>query len=166
MTSPLPQYPAEFAQSGVEARICNIRLGFQPVLAGLKHLNRLENVLARAEWSDPAIAEGLLFDTEGNLIGGTMSNMFIVERSVMITPDLTRCGVAGVTRARLIQAAASHGMVCSTGQISQERLLQSDEILLVNTIIGVWQVKQVGDKVWMPGMVARHARKWLDEDGD
>lgn len=166
MTAPLPQYPPEFAQTGIEARICNIRLGLQPALAGVKHLNRLENILARAEWGDPAIAEGLLLDTEGNMLGGTMSNLFIVERSALITPDLTRSGVAGLTRARLIQAAAGHGMTCRTGNINQERLLKSDEILLVNSIIGVWQVRQIGNKTWMPGMMARLARKWLDEDND
>ena len=166
MTAPLPQHPPEFAQAGIKARICNLRLSLQPALAGVKHLNRLENILARAEWDDPAIAEGLLLDTESNVIGGTMSNLFIVERSALITPDLTRSGVAGVTRARLIQAAAGHGMTCRTGNISHERLLQSDEILLVNSIIGVWQVRQIGNKTWMPGMVARLVRKWLDDDSD
>lgn len=166
MTTSLPQHPPEFAQTGIVARICNIRLGLQPALAGLKHLNRLENILARAEWSDPAIAEGLLLDTEGNMIGGTMSNLFIVERSVLITPDLTRSGVAGVTRERLMQAAAGHGMVCHSENISHERLLQSDEILLVNSIIGIWQVRQLGNKTWMPGMVTRHVREWLDEDSN
>jgi 4-amino-4-deoxychorismate lyase len=164
MTSSLPQYPPEFSQSGIKARICNTRLSIQPALAGIKHLCRLENVLARAEWSDPAIAEGVMLDTEKNTVGGTMSNLFIVERSVLITPELARCGVAGVTRARLIRAAAVHGVVCMTEKISSERLMKCDEILLVNSIIGVWQVRQLGGKEWMPGMVAPQVREWLDDD--
>lgn len=63
--SPLPQYPQHFYAQGVRLRVCELRLGYQPRLAGIKHLNRLENVLAAAEWSDPDIPEGLLLDGEG-----------------------------------------------------------------------------------------------------
>ena len=162
MTAPLPRHPEEFTQTGIEARLCGIRLGPQPALAGLKHLNRLENVLARAEWSDPAIAEGVLLDIEGSVIGGTMSNLFIVERGALFTPDLARCGVAGVTRARLMQAAAAHGMVCGVENISSARLLQADAILLVNSIIGVWQVVRLAGRTWTPATVVRQLREWLD----
>lgn len=163
MTAPLPRYPEELALTGIEARLCGIRLGLQPALAGLKHLNRLENVLARAEWSDPAIVEGVLLDVEGNVIGGTMSNLFIVERGVLFTPDLTRCGVAGVTRARLMQAAAAHGMTCRVENISSGRLLQADAILLLNSIIGVWQVVRLAGRTWTPATVVRQLRGWLDD---
>lgn len=164
MTAPLPRYPEEFAQTGIEARLCGMRLGLQPALAGLKHLNRLENVLARAEWNDPAIAEGVLLDIEGNVIGGTMSNLFIVERRALFTPDLARCGVAGVTRARLMQAAAAHGMACSVENISSARLLQADAIFLVNSIIGVWQVVRLAGRTWAPATVVRQLKEWLDGD--
>lgn len=165
MTAPLPQYPGEFARTGIEARFCNIRLGPQPALAGLKHLNRLENVLARAEWNDPAIAEGLLLDIEGNVIGGSMSNLFIFERGALFTPDLARCGVAGVTRARLVEAAARHGMTCHVENIGSARLLQSEAIILVNSIIGMWQVVRLAGRTWAPAKVVRQLRGWLD-DGD
>ena len=165
MAAPLPRYPEEFMQTGIEARFCDIRLGLQPALAGLKHLNRLENVLARAEWDDPAIAEGVLLDVEGNVIGGTMSNLFIVERGALFTPGLTRCGVAGVTRARLMRAAAAHDMSCHIENISSGRLLQADAILLVNSIIGVWQVVRLAGKTWGPMMVVRQLRGWLDDAG-
>lgn len=165
MTAPLPRYPEEFAQSGIEARFCDIRLGLQPALAGLKHLNRLENVLARGEWDDPAISEGVLLDIEGNVIGGTMSNLFIVERGALFTPDLTRCGVAGTTRARLMRAATAHGMSCHIENIGSGRLLQADAILLVNSIIGLWQVVRLAGRAWTPMTVARQLREWLDDAG-
>lgn len=164
MALPLPQYPPEFSLTGVVALFCKTCLSRQPALAGVKHLNRLENVLARAEWSDSAIAEGLMLDTEGNVIGGTMSNLFIVERNVLVSPELAHCGVAGVTRARLIQAAAVHGVICLTEHISRERLLQCEEILLVNSIIGVWQVRQINNRKWLPGMVTPQVRAWLNVD--
>lgn len=166
MSSTLPQYPAELAQSGVKVHLCALRLGYQPALAGVKHLNRLENVLARSEWNDPNIAEGLLFDGEGNIVGGTMTNLFIVERDALVTPDLSRCGVAGVTRERIIEAAASHRITCRVEHIGLGRVLQAQEVLLVNSLIGAWQVRELGDKRWTPGTLVTSVRQWLDEEID
>ncbi len=166
MSAALPQHPAEFARSGVKVRVCALRLGFQPALAGVKHLNRLENVLARAEWSDPDVAEGLLLDGDGNVIGGTMTNVFIVERGALATPDLSRCGVAGVTRDRVIAAAARRGLACPVEHIGLERVLQAQEVLLVNSLIGAWQVRELGDRVWTAGGLVSKLRQWLDEEDD
>jgi 4-amino-4-deoxychorismate lyase len=166
MSFPLPQYPEERAQSGITARICSLRLGLQPALAGIKHLNRLENVLARAEWDDPNIAEGLLLDSEGNTIGGTMTNLFIVENGALATPELNRCGVAGVTRERIFAHAAEHGIVCRVEPIAFERVLQADEAFVVNSLIGVWQIRTLARKAWMPGLLTGRVRQWLDEESD
>jgi len=166
MTSPLPQYPPDFAERGVKVHLCTLRLGFQPALAGIKHLNRLENVLARAEWNDTAIAEGLLLDTEGNAIEGTVSNLFIVEHGALATPDLTRCGVAGVTRERVIEHAVRHGIACDVAHISYERLLNAEEVVLVNSLIGVWPVRELAGRTWVPGSFAARVRQWLDEESD
>ena len=162
--SALPQYPQDFAARGIRLRLCAIRLGFQPALAGVKHLNRLENVLARREWNDADIAEGLLCDTEGNAICGTMTNLFLVERGALFTPALTRCGVAGVTRDRVIDAAAQHGVACHVENIACERVLQAEEVWLTNSLVGIWQARELGDRRWAPGTLAAHMRQWLDEE--
>ncbi len=166
MSFPLPTYRKEFGQSGIKARLCSLRLGFQPALAGIKHLNRLENVLARNEWDDSEIAEGLLLDAEGNVIGGTMSNVFIVENGALATPDLSRCGVAGVTRERVFAHAAEHGIVCRVEHIAFERVLQADEVFVVNSLIGVWQIRNLDRKAWMPGLLGARVRRWLDEESN
>ena len=85
-------------REGVRVRLGELRLGENPALAGLKHLNRLEQVLARLEWSDPGIAEALLFSSSGALVSGSMSNVFLVHGGRLATPRLDRCGVAGVMR--------------------------------------------------------------------
>ncbi|MFN7086785.1 MAG: aminodeoxychorismate lyase [Burkholderiales bacterium] len=167
MSSPLPQPAADQGVHGVKVHLCALRLGFQPALAGIKHLNRLENVLARTEWNDPAIAEGLLLDPEGNAIEGTMSNLFIVERGRdLATPSLARCGVAGVTREIIIGRARRHGVACEVGDILLERLLRADEVFLVNSLIGVWQVRELAGRNWAQGTFAVRARHWLDEESD
>ena len=166
MSFPLPEYPADYAESGVRVHLCRLRLGFQAALAGIKHLNRLENVLARAEWSDAAIAEGVLLDGEGNVVGGTMTNLFMFENGALITPDLGRCGVAGVTRDRVIDAAAKHHLSCRVERIALDRLLRAPEVLLVNSLIGAWQIRELGPRKWEPGKLTADVRHWLDEDDD
>jgi len=163
MTAPLPQHPTDYFSRGVAVRVCALRLALQPALAGIKHLNRLENVLARTEWTDPAIAEGILLDNAGRVVSGTMSNLMIFEGEALATPALSRCGVAGVTRERVLGAAARRGMVCSETDIDIERLMRADAVLLMNSLIGVWQVATLGERQWAPQAIAQHVRKWLDE---
>lgn len=148
---PLAEHPAHFASDGIRMHLCDLRLGHQPLLAGIKHLNRLENVLARAEWSDPQVAEGLLLDFQGNVIGGTMSNVFMVKNGVLCTPDLSNCGVAGVTRSRVLEFAAANGFDCRTGNFSLDFLLDADEVFVCNSLIGLWRVREIGGRVFTVG---------------
>lgn len=162
-SSALPRYPQDFAERGVRLRLCAIRLGFQPALAGIKHLNRLESILARQEWDGEDYAEGLLRDMEGNAVCGTMSNLFTVERGGLFTPDLTRCGVAGVTRDRVIEAAARRAIACRVENIAYERVMQAEEVWLTNSLVGIWQVRELGDRRWEAGTLAARMRRWVDE---
>lgn len=148
----------------VEVRWCSLRLSHQPQLAGIKHLNRLENVLARSEWTQPGIAEGLLMDQAGQVIGGTMTNLFIVEENTLVTPDLSNCGIRGVARTRLLRAAARHAQPVRIEPILPERVLRSDQVLLCNSLIGIWRVGKLGDKTWPDTGWADQLRYWLDED--
>jgi 4-amino-4-deoxychorismate lyase len=166
MSAELPNYPRENAFTGVKVHVCSTRLSFQPRLAGIKHLNRLENVLARAEWDDPGVAEGLLLDAEGNVVGGTMTNLLIVEDGGLVTPALTRCGVAGVTRERIMEAARKSGMNCREENIPLARVIESQEAMLVNSIIGVWQIVGCAGRNWTAGTVTQRMREWLDDERD
>jgi 4-amino-4-deoxychorismate lyase len=129
--------------------MCSLRLARQPALAGIKHLNRLENVLARAEWNDPDIAEGLLQDSAGYVIGGT-----------------SQCGVAGVTRERVIEAARRNGVGCRVAAVSLDELLASTEAILVNSLIGAWHIRHLGAVAWRQDSMTATVRRWLDEDDD
>ncbi len=166
MTSAMPVHPPEFATTGVCVHLCATRLAVQPRLAGIKHLNRLENVLARAEWQDAGTAEGLMLDPENNVIGGTMSNLFIVEAGALVTPELSRCGVAGVTRERVLEAAPVHGISCRVETVSLERALQAEEILFVNSVIGVWPVRKLARREWTRMPHAAHVRQWLEHEAN
>jgi 4-amino-4-deoxychorismate lyase len=133
---------------GLTLRVCDLRLGRQPALAGVKHLNRLENVLARAEWDDPHIDEGVLLDQDGSVVSGIMGNLFIWRDACLLTPRLNACGVAGVARARLMRLAREAGMRVEAADFDLATLLAADEVMLTNSLTGLRRVARLGDRVW------------------
>ena len=159
---PQPDYPTVNWEEGVRLRACDTRLGRNPKLAGLKHLNRLEQVLARSEWSTTeGAAEGLMLDEAGLVIEGTMSNVFAVsEAGVLITPALERCGVAGVMRRHLLEQAQRAGMTSQILDMTLDDLLRAREIFVCNSIIGVWPVIGVGENRFTTGATTRQAQQW------
>ena len=152
--SPLPDYPSDWASHGIKARMSQLRLSKQPRLAGIKHLNRLENVLAAAEWNDANIAESVMLDVAGHVIEATRSNLFIVCGGALLTPNLTYCGVAGVQRERVIQWAAMNNVPCRIEQLGLAELLAADEVFLVNSVIGLWPIRELQDRQWTHHAVA------------
>jgi 4-amino-4-deoxychorismate lyase len=156
-----PVLPQDCAADGVRVRLCTTRLGSNPQLAGIKHLNRLEQVLARREWDDPDIREGLLLDAEGNVIEGTMSNLFAVHGSTLATPDLTSCGVAGIMRTVVMEQAAGLGLDVSVKPLSMTEVEQADEVFLTNSLIGVWPVIGLENRTWVTGAVTRQLQERL-----
>lgn len=137
-----------FNSEGAHLRLCRLRLAAQPALAGVKHLNRLENILARAEWDDPGIAEGLLCDMDRHLIGGVSSNLFLLRGDALATPRLDRCGVAGVTRARLMQRADRLGLQACEATLSLNDLDTADALFYVNSVQGLRWVAEMDRWRW------------------
>lgn len=164
--NPPAAYPALHGEQGVRLFPCVTRLSNQPLLAGLKHLNRLEQVLARAEWCDGEHAEGLMLDQAGRVIEGVFSNLFLVRDGVLITPDLKRCGVAGVMRAELLFQAESLAIPTQITDISLEQLQWADEVFICNSVYGVWPVRAYAALSWPVGPLTRKlqtiARALLD----
>ncbi len=160
--SSLPEYPERHVTEGIAMQICQTRLALQPQLAGIKHLNRLENVLARMEWTDAGIAEGLMLDIEGRVIEGTMSNLFVRHGTTYSTPDLSRCGVAGVTRDRVIEMLGQRGCAVTTRALTLEEVLTADEVWICNSLIGAWQVRSLGEQTWEKQPLVAELRKTLE----
>ena len=141
-----PEFNPDNAVEGIALFECLTRLAHQPLLAGLKHLNRLENVLARNEWQDDIYAEGLMCDVNGLVMEGTMSNLFMVNQGKLYTADLSFCGVAGITRQRILRLANQENIEANICEIKKETLFSADEIFVCNSLIGIWPVKQIADK--------------------
>lgn len=159
---PPAAWPAANAVDGVALFECALRLGSSPALAGIKHLNRLEQVLARGEWDDERFAEGLLCDTEGRCIEGTMSNLFLVHDGRLLTPRLHRCGVSGVMRGFLIARALALGIPVSESDVTRADLDAANELFICNSNVGVWPVREVGTRRYAPGPVTRRMQAEFD----
>jgi 4-amino-4-deoxychorismate lyase len=144
MRFPEPEYPLVWREKGVTATLCKTLLGENPYLAGLKHLNRLEQVLARAEWDDPQIAEGIVFDGRGRVIGGSMTNLFLLKTDRLLTPRLDSCGIAGTVRSRVMGMAAASGIEVREADLTRENLFGADGLFLTNALIGIWPVRRLG----------------------
>ncbi|WP_035384282.1 aminodeoxychorismate lyase [Ferriphaselus sp. R-1] len=147
--SPLPASNAAWVEQGVRLYLCELRMSAQLRLAGVKHLNRLENVLAAAEWNDPAIAEGLLRDEAGRVIGGVRSNLFCWHGGVLLTPDLSRCGVAGVQRQRILEWALHSGQPLEVRELPLDEVLAAEEVFVCNSVFGLWPVRELAGRSWL-----------------
>ena len=158
-----PASPENAAHDGVAVRWCATRLARQPRLAGLKHLNRLEQVLARAEWDDPAIAEGLMLDEKDQVIEATAANVFVVRDGAVLTPTLHECGVAGVMRALIMELAQSAGMPVRECALSLDAARGAQEIFLTNSVIGVWPVRELDTIVKSIGPTTRRIATLLEQ---
>lgn len=148
-------YPAAITLQSREIRVrwCVTRLARNPLLAGIKHLNRLENVLAQNEWSDTAIAEGLMLDTEGELIGATASNLFIVSDGTLITPDLRFSGIRGVLREQVLSAAKKAGIAAEERALRPDDLIGTTEIFVTNAVRGIRPVVALDEHHWPVGAI-------------
>lgn len=140
---PWPEHPPSWADEGIAVRVCITRLACNARLAGIKHLNRLEQVCARSEWDDPEIAEGLMLDTQGCVIEGTMSNLFIVRGGRLTTPDVSQCGVAGIMRERILELARRMGVPCDITTVTLEAVKAAQGAFLCNSIVGIWPIREL-----------------------
>jgi 4-amino-4-deoxychorismate lyase len=152
-------YPADWYSHGIAVRLCDMRLSSNPRLAGLKHLNRLDQVLARAEWSDPGIAEGLMRDAEGRVVEGTMTNLFLLKGDRVLTPDLSQCGVRGVMRALLLDKLEAVGFEVEVGTVTLDILRGAEGLVMCNALAGAWPVREFNGK---PFAISKSARRVVD----
>lgn len=150
-----PVVDAAVYELGLSMRVCDLRLAEQPLLAGMKHMNRLEQVLARAEWDDSDIAEGVLRDGVGRVVSGVMANLFAVVDDVLVTPALDRCGVAGVARAEVLAAMPD----ARVDELTLDQLLGAREIFLSSSVRGILPVRSVDGQRFAAGIITRQMQR-------
>jgi 4-amino-4-deoxychorismate lyase len=160
---PWPVEDPILQQQGVSVRMAAMRLGENPALAGLKHCNRLEQILARSEPDDAAAAEALMLSRSGNLVSGTMTNVFLIDGSParVRTPAIDSCGVAGVMRRVVLREAARAGITAMECPLTPTDLEAAAEVFLTNARVGIWPVGRIGARTLAPGPLTRHLQSLL-----
>lgn len=157
-TSPMRSDP-------IRLRWCETMVSVNRATAGLKTLGRLEQVLARREWTDPAVTEGLMTNSQGWLIGGTASNVFLVAGNQLLTPALHHSGVSGVMRRVVLAAAQGAGIRVTAADIRPALVNEATEVFVTNALIGIRPVARLENKVWMPGPITGRLRQLLADIG-
>ncbi len=140
-------------KEGVKVAFCDTRYSRQAKLAGIKHLNRLEQVLARSEIVQSGRDEGIMMDERGNVISATMHNLFLVEDGAIMTPDLTYSGVAGIMRELVITLARDENIPVIIKEVSRHALLSSNELFLTNSIHGIWPICELDSNIMAVGEI-------------
>lgn len=133
-------YPQPLDSQGIRVRLCQTRLGDNPLLAGMKHLNRLEQVLARAEWQDEAIGEGIMCDQQGRVIEATSANLFLILNGRLCTPRLDHCGIAGIMRELVLETAKATGLDAKITDLTPTDCRQAEAMFLTNSLAGILPV--------------------------
>ena len=139
----LPEYPSEYSNKGIQVKIIQYRLPHHPALAGIKHLNRLDQVIASQELNGEQ--EGLVFDQQGFLVEGLKSNVLVFEGRQVLTPSLEQCGVQGTMRQYLIGHAKELGFEIKSEKIEKDRLISADGVSMINSVFGLWPVLTIRD---------------------
>lgn len=156
---PADSFPLEMP-APKRVRFSDQRLSINPSLAGVKHMNRLEQILARMEWEDPGIFESLMLDTEGFVVEGTMTNLFFFDGHKLLTPLLDRCGVQGVMRDLLMGMARRNGLQIEELRIEPHQIWKSHEMFLTNSVLGILPVDGVGDRRLKGGTLGEKIHRW------
>jgi 4-amino-4-deoxychorismate lyase len=149
-------------QQGVDAVICDTRLAVQPLLRGIKHLNRLEQVLAAAELSSQPGRHGIVRNTEGFVICGVAANLFLVLDGQLLTPRMDRSGVHGVLRDLLLREFSARG---ERRRVTLDLLAEATELFFCSAIRGIVPVVSLAGKECEPrrlgiGPVTREMQAW------
>jgi 4-amino-4-deoxychorismate lyase len=138
---------------------CKTKLAIQPALAGIKHLNRLEQVLARNEWNDPDIFDGVMCDTGDRVVCATSANLFALIGGRWLTPGVERCGIAGIARAWVLANVPD----AAEADLSPVEVGRADAVFLCNSVRGILPVRRIGLHEWSGHQATSLLRRQLAE---
>ncbi|GAA5645364.1 aminodeoxychorismate lyase [Vibrio proteolyticus] len=157
-----PLHYAAFTDTGVQLGVCDRRLGVNPMLAGHKHNNRLEQILLKAEMDQAGYQDGVALDINGHVVETTMANLFWVKGNTLYTPSLDFAGVSGVVRRLVIEKTPSLQLNVVMGEFDLEHLEQAQEVFMTNSILGVAPVTQIGHHYYSIGAITRRFQESLN----
>ena len=158
-TFPYPQIYQQYQKEGIQLGICEQRLGLNPMLAGMKHNNRIEQVLLKAELEEIGYTDGITFDIHNHVIETTSANLFWFKNGQWYTPSLELAGVAGVMRQKVLNTLTQQQI--SIGNFDCKHLLEAEEIFITNALMEVVPVTQIAHHYFVIGKRTRQLQEQL-----
>ena len=155
-----PKHDTHYWERGINLGLVDVRLSNQPLLAGIKHGNRLEQIVARNQWQ-ASWQEALLMDQAGNVIEATQSNIFVIKEGQLITPELNLCGVNGVIREYLLKASHKLGLSSQTVSLSVADIEAADEVFVCNSVIGLWPINSFKSRSYSTFKISHKILKYM-----
>lgn len=161
--SPTPEVKHDYYNAGIHLTLCQHQLPVNKKLAGIKHLNRLDQVIGRSE-CPAGYQEGVMQDQNGHMVEGTMSNIFMLADNIWYTPDLDQCGVKGVMREFLITNASDISFSCQAKTITLQDLQRAEAVFVCNSVIGIWPVITFDEHCFLLHPDVKKLQKYLHEN--
>ncbi len=143
LSFPMVKLDQGFLKKGVNVRFCKSPIFINSQLAGLKHLNRMDSVMARSEWEDQKYFEGILLDDSDNIIDGTMTNIFFSKNNILYTPLIGKSGINGIMRQVVIEKSSLFFDKVREINIKKNSIESFDEMFLTNSLIKIISVKKL-----------------------
>lgn len=147
---------------GIQLGVCDTRASDAPHLAGMKHLNRLDQVLARQQVMRAGWDEGLMLDATGAVLELTSMNIFARFGDNLLTPSLHRAGVSGIARDWVCRQGQLSGLSVQEGKLRLLRLREADEVFACNSVAGILPVRKLAVWQWQVGEVSRQLQQSFD----
>jgi 4-amino-4-deoxychorismate lyase len=142
---PYPAHYHDWQRNGISLGVAEQQLGCQPMLAGLKTLNRLEQVLLKNELDERGIPEAIVLDWQDHVVETVTANLFWRKGEQIFTPDLKLSGVCGVMRAFVIQQLTNWRYTVTPVSTGLAAVLDADEVWITNALMGVVPVTGIKD---------------------
>ena len=146
LSFPSRKIDKEILNNGVKLRFCEFPIFENSMLAGLKHLNRIDSVMARSEWQDDKFFDGVMFDNSENIIDGTMTNLFFSRNNVLYTPMIKKSGINGIMRQVVIENAKLFFSDVREIEIKRKTISTFDEMFVTNSVIKILPVTHLSNK--------------------
>ncbi|PJG58852.1 aminodeoxychorismate lyase [Aeromonas cavernicola] len=159
--APFPTQYASWRHTGINMMVCRQRIGDAPMLAGLKTLNRLEQVLLKNELVCAGAVEGVVLSSRGVLVEAVSANLFWRRGKTVFTPDLNRCGIDGIMRRQIMAMLKQMGIELRVVEAPLESLWQAEEVWLTNTLMGVVPINSIDDMHYPAPELSRRLQERL-----
>lgn len=150
-------YPSHYElwqSEGIKVGVSSTRVGFNPLLAGLKHNNRLEQVLIKKEIDDTEYDDNIVLDIYDHVVEMSAANLFWITNNELYTPDLSNSGVAGIKREQVLAYAKQHQLVINIDHFSINEIFKADEVFITNALHGVVPIIQINKEEFTIGAIS------------